>query len=137
MARSPDPGHVSPKLEERRAKGAEWRGQVPFAALAEWKPPATRADPIEMLIEQGKSRIQELLPVRYKRMKCDAFAFMRGAAAIMAACVMSRGAVSLGARAANGMARRMPRPASTNVIPSESRDGRQAPRPTIGGPVAS
>src|SRR5262249_4059648 len=53
-------------LGERRAKGAEWRNQVPFAAQAEWKPLANRADPVDVLIEQGKSRIQELLPVRRK-----------------------------------------------------------------------
>ena len=85
MATSPDPGHVSPRLEERRAKGAEWRRQVPLGALAEWTPPQSRRDPVEVLIEQGKNRIAELLPLRYARMKCDPFAFLRGAAAIMAA----------------------------------------------------
>jgi uncharacterized protein (DUF2252 family) len=85
MGRSTDYGHVTPKMEARRAKGSEWRRQVPLSAQADWQPPANRADPIEILIEQGKSRIQELLPLRYKRMKCDAFAFLRGAAAIMAA----------------------------------------------------
>jgi uncharacterized protein (DUF2252 family) len=85
MSKSADHGHASEKLDERRAKGAEWRKQVPFGVQAEWKPPANRADPIDVLIEQGKTRIAELLPVRYKRMKCDAFAFLRGAAAIMAA----------------------------------------------------
>src|SRR3984893_3838679 len=85
MATSPDPGHVSPRLEERRAKGAEWRRQVPLGALAAWIPPQSGRDPIEVLIEQGKDRIPELLPERYKRMRPDAFAFLRGAAAIMAA----------------------------------------------------
>jgi uncharacterized protein (DUF2252 family) len=37
------------------------------------------------LIKQGKSRIQELLPIRYGRMRSDPFAFLRGAAAVMAA----------------------------------------------------
>ena len=48
-------------------------------------PPADRADPVGILIEQGKSRIQELLPIRYGRMRTDPFAFLRGAAAVMAA----------------------------------------------------
>src|SRR6266436_8491805 len=74
-----------PMLEERRAKGAEWRRRVPLDALAEWTPPQSRRDPIEVLIEQGRGRIQELLPERYKRMRPAAFAFLRGAAAIMAA----------------------------------------------------
>jgi uncharacterized protein (DUF2252 family) len=85
MSKSADHGHASEKLDERRAKGAEWRKQVPFGVQAEWKPPANRADPVEVLLEQGRSRIQELLPVRYARMKADPFAFLRGAAAIMAA----------------------------------------------------
>ncbi len=76
-------------IEERRAKGAELRRQVPLGAHAEWKPPANRADLVEVLIEQGKSRIEELLPVRYARMKTDPFAFLRGAAAIMAADLAS------------------------------------------------
>jgi uncharacterized protein (DUF2252 family) len=71
-------------LSDRRTLGAEWRKRIPLGAHAEWQPPANRPDPVEMLIEQGRSRIPELLPVRYARMKADAFAFLRGAAAIMA-----------------------------------------------------
>ncbi len=85
MSTSSDQGRTSLRLGERRATGAEWRDRVPFSRLAEWRAPANRADPVEVLIEQGKSRIAELLPVRYARMKCDAFAFLRGTAAIMAA----------------------------------------------------
>jgi uncharacterized protein (DUF2252 family) len=69
---------------DRRTFGAEWRDRVPLEAHAEWQPPANRLDPVEILIKQGKSRIAGLLPVRYARMKADAFAFLRGAAAIMA-----------------------------------------------------
>jgi len=89
MSRSAVPERANNKLDERRAKGAEWRRQVPLAAHAEWKPPSNRADPVEMLIEQGKTRIADLLPVRYARMKRDPFAFLRGAAAIMAADLAS------------------------------------------------
>ena len=71
-------------LEERRKVGLSMRQRVPRSAQAEWSPPANRADPVAILIEQGKNRIQELLPVRYARMKADPFAFLRGAAAIMA-----------------------------------------------------
>src|SRR6516165_10860340 len=78
------PKYSAMTLDERRAHGAVWRERVPLQAHAEWHPPADRADPVEILIEQGKSRIPELLPVRYARMKTDAFAFLRGAAAVMA-----------------------------------------------------
>jgi uncharacterized protein (DUF2252 family) len=85
MDRSSDYGHARPKIDERRAKGADWRRRVPLSAQAEWKLPANRVDPVDVLIEQGKHRIVELLPVRYARMRTDPFAFLRGAAEIMAA----------------------------------------------------
>jgi uncharacterized protein (DUF2252 family) len=72
-------------LEERRKFGLAMRQRVPRSAQAEWSPAADRVDPVAILIEQGKNRIQELLPVRYARMKADPFAFLRGAAAVMAA----------------------------------------------------
>jgi uncharacterized protein (DUF2252 family) len=68
-----------------REAGAALRRKVPRSALGEWTPPAERANPVEILIEQGKSRIPELLPIRYARMSADPFAFLRGAAAVMAA----------------------------------------------------
>ncbi len=82
------PGKHSPAvktLEKRHQVGLEWRQQVPLAAQAEWQPPPHRRDPVEILVEQGKTRIEELLPVRYARMKTDPFAFLRGAAAVMGA----------------------------------------------------
>lgn len=75
---------ASAKLEHRREAGAEWRRQVPFDALAAWKAPGDR-DPVKIVIDQGGSRIPELLPVRYARMGNDPFSFLRGTAAVMAA----------------------------------------------------
>jgi uncharacterized protein (DUF2252 family) len=40
---------------------------------------------VEVLEQQAKSRVPELVPIRYGRMLASAFAFYRGAAAIMAA----------------------------------------------------
>jgi uncharacterized protein (DUF2252 family) len=77
--------HHHQRLDERHAIGLEWRHKVPLGAHAEWTPPANRPDPLDILIAQGKERIAELLPVRYARMKTDPFAFLRGAAAVMAA----------------------------------------------------
>ncbi len=70
---------------DRRRAGAALRREVARSAHGKWSPPADRADPVEILIEQGKGRIQELLPIRYGRMSADPFAFLRGAAAVMAA----------------------------------------------------
>jgi hypothetical protein len=77
--------HHHRRLDERHAIGVEWRQKVPLGAHAEWTPPANRTDPLDILIAQGRGRIAELLPVRYGRMKTDPFAFLRGAAAVMAA----------------------------------------------------
>jgi uncharacterized protein (DUF2252 family) len=70
---------------DRQQAGTALRREVPRSAQGEWAPAADRADPVGILIEQGKSRIQELLPIRYGRMSTDPFAFLRGAAAVMAA----------------------------------------------------
>jgi uncharacterized protein (DUF2252 family) len=58
---------------------------MPREQLGEYKPAADRSDPVAILEEQGKSRLQELVPLRYARMLTSPFAFLRGAAAIMAA----------------------------------------------------
>jgi uncharacterized protein (DUF2252 family) len=70
--------------DERRRAGAALRYEVPRSAHGSWAPPPDRRDPVEILIEQGKSRVSELLPIRYGRMRTDPFAFLRGAAAVMA-----------------------------------------------------
>ena len=70
--------------DERRQAGTALRREVPRSAHGGWGSPANRRDPVEILIDQGKSRIQELLPIRYGRMRTDPFAFLRGAAAVMA-----------------------------------------------------
>jgi len=80
-------GHASVATDspdDRRQAGAALRREVPRSRQGEWAPPAGRADPVGILIEQGKSRIQELLPIRYGRMRADPLAFLCGAAAVMA-----------------------------------------------------
>ena len=71
-------------IEERIALGKAMRLTIPFAKLSEYKPAAKRPDPVAILIEQGKTRLQDLVPIRYARMLSSPFAFLRGAAAIMA-----------------------------------------------------
>ena len=75
--------------DERRKAALDLRRQLPRRALAEWAPQANRTDPVGILVEQGKNRIQDLLPVRYFRLQADPFAFFRGAAAIMATDLVS------------------------------------------------
>lgn len=70
--------------EERAARGRNARKRVPRSSQAQFDPPADRPDPISLLEQQGESRVQELLPIRYGRMMASPFPFYRGAALIMA-----------------------------------------------------
>ena len=70
--------------EERAARGKAARQEAPRASHGEWKPPARRQDPVKVLEDQAKTRVPELVPIRYGRMLASPFTFFRGAAAIMA-----------------------------------------------------
>ena len=65
---------------ERAARGKAARAAVPRESHAAFDPPADRPDPVAQLEEQGKSRIPELVPVRYGRMLASPFSYFRGAA---------------------------------------------------------
>jgi uncharacterized protein (DUF2252 family) len=80
----PPQTHTLP-IDERIAQGRTLRERTARKQHATWTPPANRRDPIEILVEQGKSRLKDLLPLRYGRMKPTPFTFLRGAAAVMAA----------------------------------------------------
>jgi uncharacterized protein (DUF2252 family) len=71
--------------EERAASGKALRAGVPRSSNAAWDPPAKRRNPTVVLLEQAKSRVPELIPIRHGRMAASEFAFFRGGAAIMAA----------------------------------------------------
>lgn len=72
-------------IEERIIAGKKLRDKFPRIKQAEYKPADNRIDPISILEEQAKTRIPDLVPVRYARMLGSPFAFLRGGAAIMAA----------------------------------------------------
>ena len=71
-------------VAERAARGKAARAEIPRSSHAEWEAPALRPDPVEMLEEQAKTRVAELVPIRYGRMLVSPFAFLRGSAIIMA-----------------------------------------------------
>jgi uncharacterized protein (DUF2252 family) len=64
--------------------GRRLRDKVPRKSHGEWTASANRPDPIQLLIESDAGRIPALLPIRYARMRQSPFAFLRGAAAVMA-----------------------------------------------------
>lgn len=69
---------------ERIDAGKQLRTKLPRSAHAPWKAPANRRDPVEILEESNRERIQELIPIRYGRMLRSPFTFYRGSAALMA-----------------------------------------------------
>jgi uncharacterized protein (DUF2252 family) len=77
-----DVPHLS--VAERVARGKAARAEVPRSGHAAFEPSPTRADPIELLERQARTRVPELVPIRYGRMLVSPFTFYRGAALIMA-----------------------------------------------------
>ena len=75
----------------RRARRARPRGApvVPRSPHGRWEPPADRADPVELLEEQARTRVPELVPIRHGRMLVSPFTYYRGAALPMAADLAS------------------------------------------------
>jgi uncharacterized protein (DUF2252 family) len=70
---------------ERYEIGRALRQQVPRSALATWDEADRGADPVQQVIAGNEGRVDRLIPVRIGRMTASPFAFLRGAAAIMAA----------------------------------------------------
>jgi uncharacterized protein (DUF2252 family) len=90
MSRDMPSARTKPKLagpasaDERAAAGKAAREQVSRRSHAEWEPASARRDPVDVLEDQGATRVPELVPIRYGRMLVSPFTFFRGAAAIMA-----------------------------------------------------
>jgi uncharacterized protein (DUF2252 family) len=70
--------------DEWRSRGREQRRLVPRLSHAQWAPPDDRPDPVTILEEQARTRVPDLVPIRYGRMAASPFAYFRGAAAPMA-----------------------------------------------------
>jgi uncharacterized protein (DUF2252 family) len=69
---------------DRVARGKDARALTPLESHAEFAPDRPR-DPVGLLLEQAKSRVPELVPVRHGRMLVSPFTYYRGAALPMAA----------------------------------------------------
>ena len=78
------PIDLGPTPSERMTQGKALRERVPRGSHAKWSEAANRPDPIALLKRSDEGRMPELLPIRYGRMAQSPFAFLRGAAAIMA-----------------------------------------------------
>src|SRR5262245_29892624 len=73
----------SATLAERYDRGVRLRKKVAREKHAELRGPIAR-DAVAILAATDRSRVPELVPVRYERMLTSSFAFLRGAAAVMA-----------------------------------------------------
>lgn len=78
------PPQMAP-VRERQAAGRALAKQTPLKEHASWRVPLRQHDPIDLLIESSKGRIEHLVPIRYGRMLANPFAFYRGSAGVMAA----------------------------------------------------
>jgi uncharacterized protein (DUF2252 family) len=84
-SRKPAAGAVAHlSVGERVARGKAARAEVPRSSHALFEPSRERSDPVELLERQARSRVPELVPIRYGRMLVSPFTFYRGAAMIMA-----------------------------------------------------
>src|SRR4029077_11236777 len=70
-------------LAERYEYGARLRRKASRQKHADLHGPDER-DPVAILARGDRTRVPELVPVRYERMLTSPFAFLRGAAAVMA-----------------------------------------------------
>src|SRR5437660_8978004 len=80
---SASPKHLT--RAERAARGKEARRKLPRSSHGVFQASAERPDPVELLERQARTRVPELVPIRYGRMLVSPFTFYRGAALIMAA----------------------------------------------------
>ncbi len=70
--------------KERKAMGKALRNEVPRSALAEWKVPIGRPDPIQLILDSHEGRVPALIPIRVARMVTSPYGFLRGTAIVMA-----------------------------------------------------
>jgi uncharacterized protein (DUF2252 family) len=84
--RKRDPGVKVPHLSvaERVARGKAARSESPRSSHGAFERLSTCPDPVDLLESQAKTRVPELVPIRYGRMLVSPFTFYRGAALIMA-----------------------------------------------------
>jgi len=90
-------GRLTPA--ERAARGKAARAAVPRDSHAVFDPPSDRPDPLALLEEQAKTRVPELVPIRWGRMMVSPFTYYRGAALPMASDLATTPASGLAVQA--------------------------------------
>ncbi|MDE3010331.1 MAG: DUF2252 domain-containing protein [Pseudomonadota bacterium] len=71
-------------VAERIKLGQALRAHFPRESHAAWAVPAGRPDPLSLLAQSNRGRVNALVPLRMGRMASSAFAYLRGSACVMA-----------------------------------------------------
>ena len=69
--------------DELIEQGREHRKAMPRSSHGDWAPEPDRPDPVALLELSNRSRVPDLVPIRYGRMLRSAFTFFRGSPAVM------------------------------------------------------
>src|SRR5262245_66367283 len=75
-----NPQDRRPSVSERMKLGKQLRATVPRKSHGEYAPPPGRRDPMAIFEAQAKTRLKQLIPIRYARMLQSPFGFLRGSA---------------------------------------------------------
>ena len=81
--------------DERRERGKAERKRVPRRELAGFVTPPDRPDPLALVEDQNRSRLPEIVPVRWGRMAQSPFGWLRGSPVVMTADLAGAPATSL------------------------------------------
>ena len=73
-----------PTDKDRKAAGGLLRDKIKRGDLGRWRPKEDRTDPVDLVEEAHSGRLERLVPVRVGRMVVSPYAFLRGAASLMA-----------------------------------------------------
>lgn len=73
-----------PTQEDRYKAGRAIRERVPRGQLGRWRPAQDRPDAVDLIEEMHSGRLERLIPLRVGRMVASPYAFLRGAAPLMA-----------------------------------------------------
>jgi uncharacterized protein (DUF2252 family) len=73
-----------PTVADLHEQGKSMRESVPRELHGQWKPDAQREDVLSIIRRRNAGRQKRLIPLRMERMAASPFAFLRGAAAVMA-----------------------------------------------------
>jgi uncharacterized protein (DUF2252 family) len=73
-----------PTVEQLHAQGKAIRTRIPRETHGQWKPEPSRTDVLKLIQQSNVGRQQNLVPLRMGRMSASPFAFLRGAAGVMA-----------------------------------------------------